>query len=63
MLDHWQHATGQQTLGGGAAQLRDIFDISGERAVTDNGTCAGELHIENWQAANIDPDMAEVRGD
>ena len=63
MLDRGKHPSSEQTFGGGAAQFSNNPGIGGKRPVTDDRTCTGELHIENGQAADINPDTMEIGGD
>ncbi len=62
VLDHRQDAAGQQTLGGGAAQLRHQGRLAGVGAVADDVVSAGHRHVQHRQAVDGDPDPAQVVG-
>ena len=60
VLDHRQHAAGDQPLGGGAAEQRDRLRVSPVGAVADHVVGAGDRHVEHRHAIDVDADGAQI---
>ncbi len=60
MLDHRQHAAGQQALGDGGGDCRDLVRLGTVGAVADHRVGAVAEHIGKRKTVNIQAEDVEI---